>query len=117
MKYWPILSSTHLFYIEIQGNSQWVVISVECPYPPQTTFSTTCENFLNYESFCNISDFNGECLFLLTDDDGVGVTCASDEWQCDSGGCIPEGKLCDFVQHCRDGSDEKPAYCGRFTAL
>ncbi|KAJ8019057.1 MAM and LDL-receptor class A domain-containing protein 2 [Holothuria leucospilota] len=52
--------------------------------------------------------FNTEGCALAYDD---GATCASDEWQCERGGCIPEGKLCDFVQHCRDGSDETPAYC------
>ncbi|KAJ8034687.1 MAM and LDL-receptor class A domain-containing protein 2 [Holothuria leucospilota] len=52
--------------------------------------------------------FDTELCALPYDD---GATCASDEWPCDSGGCIPEGKLCDFVRHCRDGSDEKPDYC------
>ena len=32
--------------------------------------------------------------------------CAANYFQCDSGGCVPGGTVCDFEQNCLDGSDE-----------
>ena len=36
--------------------------------------------------------------------------CAAGYFQCDNGGCIPIGAVCDFENNCADGSDE--VYCG-----
>ena len=36
--------------------------------------------------------------------------CAFAYFQCDSGGCVPAGTVCDFQHNCLDGSDE--LYCG-----
>lgn len=43
-------------------------------------------------------------------------TCSSDEFRCDDGKCIPNSWVCDFIQDCRDGTDEPPT-CGKSCAF
>ena len=37
--------------------------------------------------------------------------CGPQEFSCSSGPCVPQDLLCDFIDHCGDGSDEDPYYC------
>ena len=37
-------------------------------------------------------------------------TCSAQYFQCDGGGCVPAGVICDHQKNCADGSDE--LYCG-----
>ena len=53
------------------------------------THSTACAQYCSYKNDCR---------------------CTRGYFQCQSGGCIPVGKLCDGASNCADGSDE-PATC------
>ncbi|XP_014036210.2 MAM and LDL-receptor class A domain-containing protein 1 isoform X1 [Salmo salar] len=41
--------------------------------------------------------------------------CGPEEYTCSNGYCIPEDNLCDFLNHCGDGSDEDPYICKGFS--
>ncbi|CAB1349505.1 unnamed protein product, partial [Coregonus sp. 'balchen'] len=41
--------------------------------------------------------------------------CGPEEYTCSNGHCIPEDNLCDFLNHCGDGSDEDPYICKGFS--
>ncbi|TSL34566.1 MAM and LDL-receptor class A domain-containing protein 1 [Bagarius yarrelli] len=44
----------------------------------------------------------------------MGVPCTKFEFACANGLCIPEDNLCDFIDHCGDGSDENHYICRGF---
>lgn len=37
--------------------------------------------------------------------------CTLEQYACANGNCIPQDNLCDFINHCRDNSDEDPFIC------
>ncbi|XP_010901050.2 MAM and LDL-receptor class A domain-containing protein 1 isoform X1 [Esox lucius] len=41
--------------------------------------------------------------------------CGPEEYTCSNGHCIPQDNLCDFIDHCGDGSDEDPYICKGFS--
>ncbi|XP_049338853.1 MAM and LDL-receptor class A domain-containing protein 1 [Astyanax mexicanus] len=41
-------------------------------------------------------------------------SCRKDEFACANGHCIPQGNLCDFIDHCGDSSDENHYICKGF---
>ncbi|KAL1006836.1 hypothetical protein UPYG_G00077810 [Umbra pygmaea] len=41
--------------------------------------------------------------------------CKPEEYACSNGHCIPQDNLCDFINHCGDGSDENPYICKGFS--
>ncbi|XP_026792984.3 MAM and LDL-receptor class A domain-containing protein 1 [Pangasianodon hypophthalmus] len=43
-----------------------------------------------------------------------GFPCMKYEFACANGLCIPDGNLCDFIDHCGDGSDENHYICKGF---
>ncbi|KAK3546298.1 hypothetical protein QTP70_025705 [Hemibagrus guttatus] len=43
-----------------------------------------------------------------------GFLCTKSEFACANGLCIPDGNLCDFIDHCGDGSDENHYICKGF---
>ncbi|KAK1796939.1 hypothetical protein P4O66_008252, partial [Electrophorus voltai] len=43
-----------------------------------------------------------------------GLPCTKHEFACANGYCIPHGNLCDFIDHCGDGSDENRYICKGF---
>ncbi|XP_058249959.1 MAM and LDL-receptor class A domain-containing protein 1 [Hemibagrus wyckioides] len=43
-----------------------------------------------------------------------GFPCTKSEFACANGLCIPDGNLCDFIDHCGDGSDENHYICKGF---
>ncbi|XP_076828220.1 MAM and LDL-receptor class A domain-containing protein 1 [Brachyhypopomus gauderio] len=40
-----------------------------------------------------------------------GLPCTKHQFACANGHCIPHGNLCDFIDHCGDGSDEDQHIC------
>lgn len=38
--------------------------------------------------------------------------CTGDSFRCSDGGCVPFQLTCDGINHCADGTDEDPGYCG-----
>ncbi|CAL8292300.1 unnamed protein product [Lota lota] len=40
--------------------------------------------------------------------------CGPEDFPCSNGRCAPQQLLCDFVDHCGDGSDEDPYFCRGF---
>ena len=48
----------------------------------------------------------------LTFCDSGGSSCDEGQWQCNDGGCITEGWLCDGTEDCDDNSDESESTCG-----
>lgn len=38
--------------------------------------------------------------------------CTGSSFRCSDGGCVPFQLTCDGVNHCADGTDEDPGYCG-----
>ena len=38
--------------------------------------------------------------------------CDDGQWECNDGGCITEGWLCDGTEDCDDNSDESESTCG-----
>uniref|UniRef100_A0A8C6WYH0 MAM and LDL receptor class A domain containing 1 n=1 Tax=Neogobius melanostomus TaxID=47308 RepID=A0A8C6WYH0_9GOBI len=40
--------------------------------------------------------------------------CTTEEYSCSNGHCIPTDNLCDFIDHCGDGSDEDTFVCKGF---
>ncbi|XP_066536368.1 MAM and LDL-receptor class A domain-containing protein 1 [Hoplias malabaricus] len=40
-----------------------------------------------------------------------GLPCEKDEFACANGHCIPQGNMCDFIDHCGDASDENHYIC------
>ncbi len=52
---------------------------------------------------------------LLFVTDAYMLTCAVDEWACDTDGqCIDKMFVCDDDPDCNDGSDEKISLCGKY---
>ncbi|XP_035475409.1 MAM and LDL-receptor class A domain-containing protein 1 isoform X3 [Scophthalmus maximus] len=41
--------------------------------------------------------------------------CTLEQYACANGNCIPQDNLCDFINHCRDNSDEDPFICKGFS--
>lgn len=42
-----------------------------------------------------------------------GRPCTKHEFACANGLCIPDYNLCDFIDHCGDGSDENHYICSK----
>lgn len=42
-----------------------------------------------------------------------GLPCMQHEFACANGLCIPDVNLCDFIDHCGDGSDENRYICSK----
>ncbi|CAG5896220.1 unnamed protein product [Menidia menidia] len=45
-----------------------------------------------------------------------GRVCTPEQFACTNGHCVPQEHLCDFTNHCGDGSDEDPYICKGFGA-
>ncbi|KAM9501604.1 MAM and LDL-receptor class A domain-containing protein 1 [Clarias gariepinus] len=43
-----------------------------------------------------------------------GLPCTKNEFACANGLCVPYGNMCDFIDHCGDGSDENHYICKVF---
>ena len=48
-----------------------------------------------------------DCALPITSD----LPCHNNEFICANGHCISEDNLCDFIDHCGDGSDENHYIC------
>ena len=67
---------------------------------------------------CMMEEDEKKCTNICTDKVSCALNCSymntcfclRGYFQCESGGCIPVGKLCDRVYNCKDGSDE-PMSC------
>ena len=58
----------------------------------------------------NVGRFNPVCLLVGPPEQGS--LCASNQFQCGDGSCIPMSHLCDRDSDCDDGSDENN--CSKF---
>lgn len=87
----------------------------DCFSNPCLVLNGGCEELCNLNASGNIQCGCGEGRTLAEDGKRCyhkQTPCTDTSFRCSDGGCVPFHLTCDQIQHCTDGSDEEPGYCG-----